>query len=118
MSDVPEDVHMDLDSPDCDDPEEKTWNCRSWTTREQWAWLKRTRPAYLAARKAGHRAKYMEGMYKAYFGEWSECLSIYGHRDQERLSPEEKDVLAKAVEKRKSVSTTHLSPVVHHVTYS
>ena len=60
----------------------------------------------------------MEGMYKAYFGEWSECLSIYGHRDQERLSPEEKDVLAKAVEKRKSVSTTHLSPVVHHVTYS
>ena len=117
MSDVPEDVPMNLDESDCDDPEEKTWNCHSWTTKEQWAWLKRTRPAYLAARKAGHRAKYMEEMYKEYFKEWSECALIYGHRFQDRLTPEEKDVLAEAVTKRKLVRY-HISPVVPYLTCS
>ncbi|TFK78708.1 hypothetical protein K466DRAFT_606731 [Polyporus arcularius HHB13444] len=102
MSDVPEDLEMDLDDTGYDS-EEESWPgpTRTWTTSPQWAWLKRTRPPYLAARKAKRRAVYLEGMYTEYLAEWSECQQIYGHRNEERLSPEEKEVLADAVKKRK-----------------
>ncbi len=108
MSDIPEDVEMDLDEPDSDsDEESEGWPgaTRTWTTPAQWAWLKRTRPPYLAAKKIKRRAVYLETLYTDYLAVWSECQVIYGHRDEARLSPEEKEVLADAVKKRKKVRT-------------
>ncbi|KAI0685037.1 hypothetical protein C8T65DRAFT_701762 [Cerioporus squamosus] len=93
---------MDLDEPDYDS-EEANWPgaTRTWTTAPQWAWLKQTRGPYLAAKKCGRRGIYLDSMYTDFFEEYSECRLIYGHRDKERLSPEEKEVLAEAVQKRK-----------------
>ncbi|RPD56278.1 hypothetical protein L226DRAFT_574281 [Lentinus tigrinus ALCF2SS1-7] len=105
MSDVPEDVRTAMDKAlsedEACDPSEKNWTCRSWATREQWGWLMRTRPAYLAARKTRHPGKYLETMYSEFLEEWSECQRLYGHRDESRLSPEELEVLAEAVKKKK-----------------
>ncbi|RDX41717.1 hypothetical protein OH76DRAFT_1489283 [Lentinus brumalis] len=99
MSDspAPED-HGDEQSSDAES--ETDWCCRSWTTKEQWRWLKKTRPPYMAAQKAKQLGPYLIDMEHDYFDEWSECQAIYGHRDEKRLSPEEKDALAEAVRKR------------------
>ena len=104
MSDVPDDVTMDLDS-DGDDSDDYGYDKRSWATPEQWRWLKRRRPAYLAAQKEGKLGKYLDTLARDFFEEWSECKLLFGHSNKENLTPPELEQLAEAVKKRRHVRT-------------
>ncbi len=101
MSDEQDDVDMeDHETDDETDP----WDRRSWTTDEQWRWLQKTRPPYLAAQKARKLGKYLTTMQREYLLEWSECLQLFGHRDVDRLTEEQRDQLREAERKKKKVS--------------
>ncbi|KAI0690349.1 hypothetical protein C8T65DRAFT_745875 [Cerioporus squamosus] len=95
MSDAPEDVMMRLEDESGEHLDDD-YDRRSWATPEQWRWLKRTRPAYLAAQKGKRLATYLDTLGTEYFEEWSECKLLFGHRDVSLLSEEQKDQLGEA----------------------
>lgn len=94
------DDYSDSDS----DGDDTGYDKCSWATREQWRWLKRKRPEYLAAQKAGKLGKFLESMYHDFFETWSECKLIFGHTNQAILTPQELEQLGEAVKKRRHVS--------------
>ena len=116
MSNTPDVVHDEnshVNNKDNDDEAEEEeeeeeeevvgHNGRSWTTAEQWAWLMKTRAPYLAAQKARAPGKYLATMYREFLAEFSECKLLFGHTNEDALSPEERAQLAEAVKKRKKV---------------
>ena len=103
----------DSDSDSGSDAGDTGYDKRSWATREQWRWLKRKRPEYLAAQKAGKLGKFLESMYHEFFEMWSECKLIFGHTNQAILTPQELDQLGEAVKKRRHVSHSSITYIVH-----
>ena len=105
MSNTPDAVHDENEAEEEEEEEEEVvgHNGRSWTTAEQWAWLMKTRAPYLAAQKARAPGKYLATMYREFLAEFSECKLLFGHTNEDALSPEERAQLAEAVKKRKKV---------------
>ncbi len=102
MSDIPRSFSLD---PEEEEHANDKWPgpSKTWTTREQWRWLKETRTPYLAAQRGKKLAAYLEEMHREYFVLWPECKLLYGHNDRARLTAEENDALNDAVKKRKEV---------------
>ncbi len=115
MSDVPGSFSLD---PEEDDHGDDKWPGpkKTWTSREQWRWLKETRSPYLAAQRGKKLASYLEQMNREWFQLWSECKLLYGHTDRSRLTEEENDALNDSVRKRKEVRYgSHLALPWAHV---
>ena len=93
-------MNLDSDGYDSDDC---GYDKRSWATPPQWHWLKRWRPAYLAAQKEGKLGKYLNTLARDFFEEWSECKVLFGHTNKENLTPEQLEQLAEAVKQRRHV---------------
>ena len=106
-------VGPDYDSDSGSDDDSSGYDKRSWATQEQWRWLKRKRPEYLAAQKAGKLGKFLESMYHDFFEIWSECKLIFGHTNQAILTPQELDQLGEAVKKRHHVSHGSFTYIDH-----
>lgn len=100
---------MQLDDDSDSDSDYDGFDKRSWATKVQWRWLKRQRPAYLDAQKAGKLGKFLETMYHEFFEVWPESRQLFGHSNQEILTPEQLDQLAEAVKKRRHVRTASIS---------
>ncbi|KAM5540970.1 hypothetical protein V8D89_005281 [Ganoderma adspersum] len=78
------------------------YDSRSWAMEAQWTWLWGKWSDVLRAQKGGRVSMFMALVYHNWFIEWPEIEVVFGHKDESRLTEEEKEKLRKVVADRRT----------------